>query len=243
MKIVDAIWEKRNLGVDTIEIQAEDNDTRQEIIKTLSEINADYAVVKIPTQMTDILFDMNRLGFVYAEDMLHFVHFLSEQPMNPVEKRFYEAIHVEIMNDNDFTCLLDEINNNMFSTDRISCDSFFGIKAAAKRYSLWMCDERKNGTLFYKYVYKNSTIGFFTLRETKKGCYTSALGGIYSEFRSAGLGKIVKVPQTVRELNGHKLLTSVSSNNPTQIKSMISNGYSLEKIYHIYVKHNVKEAN
>ena len=56
MKIIDAYWEKRNLGVSTKEVLVEEQDSAIDIKKALSAIehDAEYLVFKVPIARFDI---------------------------------------------------------------------------------------------------------------------------------------------------------------------------------------------
>ena len=93
------------------------------------------------------------------------------------------------------------------------------------------------GSKLYNYVYKGERIGFFGLKEREKGIYDSLWGGIYGKYRKSGIGAVVKVPEFVKSLNGKKVYAYASSNNVKQVRNLITNGYTVEKIHHVFVKH------
>lgn len=237
MRVVEAVWEKRNMGVDTIEIEAEENDSLEDAEKVISETKSEYLVLKIPSTRSDITRLAGKYGYEYIEDMIHLVNNLVPVQMSKVQKRMYDAVPVEKMTEKDMEGLYQEIRQGMFSTDRISNDTFFSAEQAAERYIGWISDELKRGTEFYKYIYKDKIIGFFTLREMENGIFDSFLGGFYRDFRKSGFGSVYKAPDLVRGRNGKKLITSVSSNNIVQVRALLSNGYLPDKINHVFIKH------
>lgn len=237
MKKIDAVWEKRNLGVSTVEVSFDEKDTIQEIKECLKNLKDEYVVLKIPSHRPDILPLVHELGYQYIEDMVYISSDLQEINRTPLEQRFYDAVSVEAMNEKDMKVLEEEIRKGLFDSDRIYLDPYFSHEIAQQRYVNWVKDEYERGTLFFKYIYKNETIGFFGLREVENGHYTSFLGGIYLNYRKGGIGTVVKVPDTVKKLGGKKVSTSVSTNNVVQIKSLIKNGYIPESISHTFIKH------
>lgn len=237
MNIVNAIWEKRNLGVNTLEITFDQNDSIETVEESLKKIKAEYIVLKVPTYLTNLLPLIQDNGYHYIEDMIHFVNYLSNIHRNPIQQRLYDSITVEPMSAVDMHVLFTEIRNGFFSSDRIYLDPYFNREASINRYINWIEDEEKQGTEFLKHVYKNDTVGFFALKEIGNGHYTSFLGGIYKLYRKGGIGAIIKAPEEVRNRNGKKLSTSVSTNNPAQIKAMALNGYIPENITHTFIKH------
>ena len=84
MKIIDAIWEKRNLGVSSYEVVIEAEDSASDIEKKLAELDADYIVVKVPTEHSDVLESVQKSGFSYIEDLIHVEHDLSEVTRNRI---------------------------------------------------------------------------------------------------------------------------------------------------------------
>lgn len=238
MKIVDAVWEKRNLGVDTSEITVEPADMCEDVTQVLMQVNSEYCVIKVPSYRPDLLDIIQDNGYRYIEDMVYVTHYLQEIPYSSIQKRFHSAIHVERMNEEDIGELCIEIEKGLFDSDRIFLDPYFSHELAKQRYINWVHDEYEKNTDFFKYVYKGNTVGFFGLKELEGGHYTSFLGGIYKEYRKGGIGSIVKVPEVVRNLGGKTVSTSVSTNNAVQLKSLTMNGYIPESISHTFIKHN-----
>ncbi len=237
MKIVNAEWEKRNLGVETLEINIDETDLLETVERILQEMSAEYVVVKLPSTRADLLEVVSNSGYRYVEDMVVLVSDLHEVNFSPLNQRFYDSVSVEEMNESDMEELEREIRNGLFATDRVSLDSYFSKEQAYNRYINWVRDEYKKGTYFYKYIYNDKVIGFFALSEKELGKYTSFLGGIYKEYRKGGIGTVVKVPEVVRKLGGKRLSVSVSTNNIGQIRNLICNGYVPEEIIHTFIKH------
>ena len=240
MEITNAFWEKRNLGVETLEVQINENDGIDEIGQRLLTLDAEYIVVKVPSERSDILIALQQKGFLYIEDMIHMVSHLEEVAYPPVVQRLRKQIVTKLMEPQDMKILKEEIEKGLFSTDRISIDPYFTQAQAANRYNGWIEDELARGTSLYKYQLKEKTIGFFGLREIGDEHYTSFLGGIYNEYRKGGIGVIVKTPDVVKEMGGKSVDTYVSSNNIVQIRSLLFNGYHIDKSMHTLVKHNLR---
>lgn len=238
MKIVDATWEKRNLGVETQEITIEQNDDSEYVNQVLCQVRAPYCVVKVPSYRPELLEVVQNNGFRYIEDMVYVVSYLQEINYSPIQKRMYDSVGIETMSRKDIDELCVEIGNGIFDSDRIFLDPYFSHEIARQRYINWVLDEYERGTEFIKYIYKENTIGFFGLREIEAGHYTSFLGGIYRKYRKGGIGSIVKVPEAVKLRGGKKVSTSVSTNNVMQLKSLMMNGYIPESILHTFIKHS-----
>jgi hypothetical protein len=243
MKIVDATWEKRNLGVTTTEITIENNDLPDHVNEQLSLIDSEYSVVKVPSGMGDILRIVQNKGYVFIEDMIHVVHDLKEVSMDRVMKRLYDKTSYREMTDADFEQLRAEIINGMFDNDRISSDAFFAEGVSSKRYVNWINDLKDKGAAFYAITYGEESVGFVVLEKTDEKTYYSVLGGGYEKFRKSGTGIVQKEPEITRKLGGKRLVTSVSSNNVGQLKALIMNGYKPYAIEHVLVKHKEDKTN
>ena len=170
MLSVNAIWEKRNLGVNTIETTFEENDESQIVKLYLCELKTEYSVLRIPSYRTDLLPIVQAMGYTYVEDMIYAVNYLNEISRTPSQERLYKAIKVDTMDEKDFEILYQEINKGIFDSDRIYIDPYFSHEIAKKRYINWIMDELKTGTEFLKYIYKNDTIGFFALKVLEIVC-------------------------------------------------------------------------
>lgn len=237
MKIVDAFWEKKNLGVDTLEVTFEHNDSIEDTEQLLKSIKAEYIVLKIPTDLTDLILVVQNNGYRYIEDMIHFVNYLPNIQMTPLERRLFDSIKTEKMTDTDMEFLYTEIKNGLFDSDRIYLDPFFNQEVAQTRYINWIKDEKMRGTEFLKNTYKQNTIGFFALKEIDCGHYASFIGGVYKEYRTLSMGTYAKLQDEVKKRGGKKISTSVSTNNITQIRALSTKGYIPEAITHTFIKH------
>lgn len=238
MKIVDAVWEKRNLGVTASEITIEKGDEPERVNEQLSRIDSEYSVVKLPSEMSGILTVIQRNGYEFIEDMIHVEHDLHEVVMSRIQKRLYDKTSYRVMTERDHEQLRAEIEKGMFANDRISNDSFFSKDISARRYINWTNDLKEKGAGFYAITYGDESIGFVVLDKQDEKTYYSVLGGGYEKFRGSGLGIVQKEPEITRLLGGKRLVTSVSSNNLNQLKALIMNGYRPYAIDHVLVKHS-----
>lgn len=237
MNIVKAEWEKRNLGVETLEISFDEKDTIGDVTAVIKNPNAEYIVLKVPNTRTDIILTVQEYNYLFIEGMVHLVSRLSPVQLSSVEQRLYNSVEIELMNEDDIDFLKSQVRAGMFDSDRVFLDPFFNKKMAAERYVNWINDEIKRGTEYYKYIYREKSIGFFALREIQKGHYTSFLGGVYNEYRSSGLGAVVKGPEFVKSLGAKSIDSYVSTNNISQIRNLIRSGYELKEITYTFIKH------
>ena len=236
MKVVDAYWEKRNLGVSTTKFIIEDHDTIDEIKENLSNCNSHFQVLRLPYNLTQFLFLVQDLGFRFVEDVFSLKNDLQPIFMSPIVERLHKEITFDFMNDVDIKQLMHELELGMFK-DYIYIDPFFDTKLACKRYCNWAKDELERGSLFFKYVYKGKTIGFNSLKDRGNGAYDAVLGGLYSDYQKSGLGSAVFVADIVKHLGGKFVTAEATSNNTRQIRNLTQKGFAIISSCHVFIKH------
>lgn len=239
MKIVNAVWEERNLGVKSAEIEIDVSDVVQEVESSLKDVEQiyEYIAIKVPSSRTDVTWLINSLGYSFVEDMIFFEHDLHTIVRTPLQQRMYDAVKILPMQDNDFEILNEEISKGSFAFDRISNDPYFGKDKSIIRFLNWIQDERERGALFFKGMMHGEMTGFFILRDLGEGIYTSALGGTFMKWRKGGLGTNIQTIDIVKQLGGKKIVLGVSTNNMIQIRALIQNGFFPIKTNHVFVKH------
>ena len=239
MKIVDAIWEKRNLGVTTQEITLDGNEDIVYVEESLKSLDAEYQVVKVPTGKIDIMWKLEELGFKYIETTYHVINDLKNLELPRMLKRLDESIIYEKMEDEDLEVLFDEIRNGLFYTDRIALDRYFSKKQAADRYIGWISDEINRGTEIYKNKYKGKNIGFFTFKEIDEGIYYPFLAGVYKEYQNSPLGMLYLYKPLVeaKKRNGKRVSTYISTNNANAVRMHVQFGFQFMESTNVYVKH------
>lgn len=240
MKVIDAFWEKRNLGVDTAEFEIEPGDTAESVADIIRSSEKGYNTVKIPGERSDLNKLMNDLGYIYIETSFHLINNLRAVSLNSIQKRMTDCVNYEKMDDNDTDILFSEIEKGMFTTDRIALNPCFGIEKANKRYVNWIKDESGRNTELYKLIYKNDAIGFFTFKETEKDVYYPFLAGMYEKFRHSGLGIniVIKPLEEARRRNGRMTSTYVVSNNLSSLTANLEFGYKIQSFNNIFYKNN-----
>ena len=240
MKIIDAFWEKRNLGLDCKEIIIEKSDTLIDIqqIKDLLQPNQ-YIVIKVPIGCFDINNFLSELGFTFVECSLNLFINIKDLILSPLQKRINDDIHYSEMEKVDLDELFNEVENGLFKTDRIFLDSYFTKEQSSKRYINWIKDELNGKTTIYKIKYKSENIGFFSLKNIEEGIYYPFLAAIYSKFSNSGLGftLLSKPTEELTLKNGKKLITFVSSNNLPIIRTHLDLGFKINELQYVYTKH------
>ena len=239
MKIIDAIWEKENLGVTSKEVLVDLNDSVNDVKAGLVNLNDQYIVVKVPASLFGITALVQDMGYRFVEEMIEVEHDLHEVKRSRILQRLYDSLDYREMTASDIETLYSEVDKGMFSTDRISNDPHFSAELSARRYKNWIKSMLNTGAIPYVMSYKGEPAGFIILTTKDRIVYHSVLGGGYEKFRKTGLGMVQKEPEIVRLLGGKFVSTNVSSNNVTQCRALLANGFTVRNINHIFVKHNM----
>jgi hypothetical protein len=240
LKIIDAVWEKRNLGVTCVEITVETTDTLADLGKRLPQLPAQYMVIKVPAGRSDVMFCLPEMGFAFIEGSIHVTRDMRNLELSGIQKRLADSVAYALMDERDMQTLHDEIRKGMFDTDRIYLDPYFGKEQAANRYIGWIRDEVARGSDVYKLTYKGQSIGFFTMKDLGGGVYYPFLAGMYQSHKNSGLGfNITYKPMCEIAARGGKLLsTYISTNNDKVVRIHASMGFSFDQMTYVYVKHN-----
>jgi len=242
MKIIDAHWEKRNLGKSTVEITFLDNESVNEdyLLSAMSEY--EYVVCKVPVGSVDINCILNKFRFCFIESSFELVCDVEKIIPNPLFKRLDKDIdYVQIISNQDLKILQTNIEKGLFKTDRIALDTNFGIECSSKRFYNWILDEIENKSSLWHLKFKDQNIGFFGLKKlAQDGVYYPFLGGLYEGFSKSGLGFsiLTKATDLIKKYNGTKMITYVSSNNLPILKLHLDLGFSVNNIHNVFIKHN-----
>lgn len=240
MKIIDAFWEKRNLGVDCKEIVISETDAISEVEQVAALVGSvDYLVVKVPVGRFDVNSYLASLGFTFVEASINLRLQMKDAVLSPLQQRLNTVIGYEEMNNADLDQLFLEIDKGLFATDRILLDPVFSSAQAANRYVNWIKDELSRKSQAYKIVYKGDSIGFFTFKMLEDGVYYPFLAGMYSKYSNSGLGfaTLRKPTEEVIRREGKMISTYVSSNNNAVIRTHLRLGFTVHEMSYVYIKH------
>ena len=238
MKLVEAVWEKRNLGVLCNEITITEEDTAESVKEKIPAYETEYTVVKVPAGRVDIMFALSDMGFYFVECSIKVSYDVKKYALQGMQKRLVDAVAYASMEQDDIEQLFDEIRKGLFTTDRIFLDPHFSKEDAANRYIGWISDELKRNTSIYKLLYKNETVGFFALKDLGEGVYYPFLSAIYPDSSKTGLGisSVFKPVEEVIKRNGRMIESYLSSNNSNAMHN-IAFGLQICESSYVYVKH------
>jgi hypothetical protein len=219
MKIIDAYWEKRNLGIDTKEIIVSASDSildLEQVTKSFSSASKLYVVVKIPTGIPEYIQLLTENGFCFVETLFEVSINIKDVQLPYTLKKFDSLLSYHELNDKvEIDRLYTEIKKGIFTSDRIALHPLFGIDIAAKRYINWLNDEIEKGAKIFEITYKTIHIGFFALKYLSENKYDNFLAGMYVNKENFGYGfSILSKPiEEVRKQKGNCITTHISSNN------------------------------
>ena len=246
MKISDAFWEKRNLGVTCYELQLELADKPEAVAKELDDLEErQYMVARIPSSCCGLVQLFQNRGYSFAEaaimlenDLRKFHSKKFEIP--PKLQKICGRCSWRAMNETELLQLSEEIHKNIFQTDRVYLDPEFTSEQAAQRYEYWTRDLMRQGAVPYKVVMNGEIVGFFLNREIEPHVFDGLLAAAYREYAGSGMGYCIQYAGIMHALEqgGIRYLGHVSGNNPAVLKILLSIGFSIKKLEYVFVKHN-----
>lgn len=243
MKIIDAVWEKRNLGVSTQEVVIESADSVDDFLLMNKSLTARYLVLKIPANKAEMVNVAADEDFQFVECQFKMIERVSKL-LPEVEKVLKRNTSFTVETDNSskmFDYMASKINEGIFHTDRISMDPFFSEELANKRYANWLLDLKGNPNAQLQIMRKQGEIVAFNLNKHDGQTSYGLVGGIFKEYQKEPLGlywgaSIIKGVSTVCDVNSWE--ATVSSNNPGVVKIWNYFGMPISAISYIFVKHN-----
>ena len=241
MKQINQIWEKRNLGIDSIEFRFDADDNAHSVIEAYNSCPpCDYILARVPDNKMDIAYKLQELGFRFSETNLHLSCNLKKLVLPNIFAKFYEHITEDIATDEEIELIYNSIKNGVFDTDKIALDPKFGKEKAGYRYYQWCKDELEKGTsTAYILYFDGKPIGFYILKKVSDLVYDSLLAGLFDKSNNVGLGfSVLYSPLAqAKKLGGTTMVTGVSSNNSASLKMHLALGYEIKSLNYVFTKH------
>ncbi len=241
MRIIDAKWEKRNLGVDCRECHVDVSDTREAIEDAIRQVeDSQYLVARIPSVRIDAVQCFQEHHYQFIEAAIKLDCDLKKAQLPPRFQSIGQMVSWEKMSDKDLDILYSEIDQNIFKTDRIILDPFFTKKQAADRYKFWTMDLVREGHRPYQVIYNQKVVGFFLNKEIQPGVFDGLLAGTYHEYEGSGMGICVQYAglEMAKQMGGKRYIGHVSGNNPAVLKTLEMIGFHIKLMEYILIKHN-----
>lgn len=241
MKVIDAFWEQRNLGVSCTELHVEAGDEIADIVSALdSAAQKQYMVAKIPSNKHEAVRLIQQRGYVFAEAAINLTNDMKQLDIPEKLLRICRKCSFAPMDDDDIARMYREIDKNIFKTDRVYLDPHFTGAQAANRYKGWVSDLIAAGNVPYKTIFAGEQIGFFINREVAEGVYDGILAAVYEQYEGSGMGLCVQYAGVAlaQQANAVKYLGHISGNNPAVMRVLSALGFEISDIDYVFVKHN-----
>jgi ribosomal protein S18 acetylase RimI-like enzyme len=237
VKLIEALWEKENLGLKVLEIQYEEEDT---LDSKVSYDKYEYILARVPAGKVDIVHKLEKEGFVFLETQLNIIKRVREiENESRFTKRLSKNIeYVKVEDQLVFESVMSKIDDDLFSTDRISLDPMFNKSIANKRYKNWIKTEfKKSSSEIHEIRYNSESIGFSMMRIEGEIMHV-LLAGLYSDFKGSGLGfTIINEPlKLAKEKNLKFVETNISSNNIGVYRLYMSYGFNIKRVNYVMRK-------
>ncbi|EFC90822.1 hypothetical protein Dpep_0796 [Dethiosulfovibrio peptidovorans DSM 11002] len=243
MKIIDAVWEKRNLGIETIEIEMGKDDVsdKQNSLARIKDICSDDRLVyiKVPVGNLELVHSLEELGARFLECQIKVSLKLSGYQFPNDIKGFLQLTGVKPIEkkQENLLTLQDRITPGMFSTDRVCLDPMWGangMSLSAIRYKNWISDIFFDENIVpYEFSVSNETVGFGVARKIGDNA-DLLLGGVFGDINDpiAPLS-FMSAPITLFSNLSH-LKSNISSNNVSVVKMYCNFGYLLKPIFYVF---------
>ena len=239
MKVVDAFWEKRNLGVAAVSFHIGAEDTLNEVLPIIKTNKTAYQTAIVDPSRSEIMLELQINGFTFIECSLSLEASADGIDVPKTLRRFLPQMSYRPATDVEIQSIKSAVESGeLFTTDKISLDPFFGVKKAGIRYSFWIDDLIKTGKTVYAITFKDTVIAF-EIAGFSEGTVEYYLGGMLPSVYSRMMGALISAPGNVywKEQGASLFRTSVSSNNMAILKIHQSYGFKIVKCKYVLVKH------
>ena len=237
MRITECPWEIANLGCRVAEIQCDALIQLDEAKLHQVELNHDYIVVKVPMRQFGLNSRLGQLGSTMVETQISL-------RINARELRthcdFIEAlgdVSIEkVQTNEEKNQIIDQMTENMFSTDRIYLDSHFGPSKMLQRYRNWTNTEFQRESELSRIITNGDVVGFMLTKKVENTLY-GLLGGLFEQYQNQGIGIIIPLFAAMLSTDFRRYETKISSNNFPVLQLYNQCGYKITNLEYVFVKH------
>ncbi len=235
-----APWEKRNLNVECWEFYLDIHDTKDAFFE-IEKCAAEYQVMHIDCGNTEVLFEAQKRGFVMVETNIRLGVSAKDFQLPSIYRRYEPSFSYKLANAEEQCGILHYIGSGeIFTTDKIARDPYFGTKKAGERYALWTKDllQTKNAKMILP-RYKDKVVGFAVQYPETETTTNMFLGGVLPEYAKSGLGFMALYANTIFAISSgaSKMVTGVSSNNLPILRLHELFGYKVTNLSYTLFKH------
>lgn len=240
MVIIDAYWEKTNLGVDSCkEITFSSDDEVDTVQEQFSKTDAQYLVAKVPAARVDLLALCQNNGYKFIESNFAIKKNLRNLSLPKEYMRFQDKIIWKEPTASQSDRVFKTIKQGVFDSDKIALDKKFGLEKSAKRYYNWITSAlNKDSKLFIVYV-GDREIGFIVVKAIDADNCEGTFGALFPDCPNTGFGFALPYAtfKYAKEAGFKFVHSGVSGNNPVSLRMNLFAGYEIEKVSYCLVKH------
>ncbi len=253
MKIIDAVWEQRNLGIDSVEIYLDDEDTPEMVRDAIEQMKdkKDLRTFIVPsTQSFKITGMIEDAGYHFVHSILNVIFDTAENAGKmDYLRECSNKLYAKKVEGSGIDRVCAKIEEGIFTDERFNIDPRIGIDKTNRRYSLWIRDlyeKAQNGNEKSYSVYEaynvedDQPIGFLSLYNFGYGQKTPKfhLIGKYLNMPYMGKGHQIqafKIVMTV-ESGATEFYTGFSSHNLRSTVIHQKNGWRITSINNFFAK-------
>ena len=226
MKIIDAYWEERNLGMKVCELVIDRGENFDENLLSGIEESYDYIIAKIPGDSISLMHQLEEKGFRYLENQ-QVIYFLSDQIQRvngEWENRFRDVKCEKVNELVTLEKICNKIRSGLYLKGRISADPLIGKGISDMRIVNWLHDlYLKNGVTIYALEKGKDLIGYFALEKVGERNQNIVQAGIFSDFQNKGYSFLILYNVLmIANLNSYKGIFSTISTGNTRTMNSIS---------------------
>jgi hypothetical protein len=217
IKITNAFWEKRNLGISVYEVIVNEKAGDKEL-RDISQINGELIYVKVHCENTTLIEKLSHDNFVHIENQFSIQKRLQKVIVPEIYLKSLRFIEPHIVSSiAEAQLIFDELDKDLFTLDRIALDIDFGVKVANLRYKNWISDMINSGNYectILKTKSESIPVAFF-INKYEGSIGHCVLGAVFNNFKNRGISHsfIYFAIQNSIKQNCKVLQTKVSGNN------------------------------
>ncbi len=242
MKVIDAYWEKKNLGMSAVEVILNNDDLNIDYLHFADKMHTikkkyAYVVIKITAGSYKLINFVNDLGFKFIESQIKYsINLKRIKLSNNRGIHVNDSFSLKLVSDRkSYNYVISEIKKGVFNTDRIAIDNRFGVDVSNIRYANWLDDMfgKDESKLFILY-YKGQPFGFHA-GSCLNSLYQGNFGGVFVDYQKGMFGAYWSYLfiDGVKDIY-EKVMFSCSSNNLKVIKLWHIFEPTIENIQYVF---------
>lgn len=235
MNFIDTPWEKRNLGVESGKVIVQSDNDVALLKETLKINNKEYMEADVAPGCIKSIRALENSGFHFMETLVELEASVSEIVVPKNMKRFAEKVSYDLSSEEELQIIKSVIRSGeMFLTDKISLNPFFGQIKAGNRYANWVESLLEKDARCFSVHYKDKLIGF-EISILEDGKLEFLLGGGFPK-TGAGMMTVTASYNYWTHQDIKSIETKVSSNNLPVLKLHELFGLRTSGLRYVFVK-------